>query len=185
MDTLLLIHQPLKGCTGDLDQCDHIRQSCTVNSCMSANISCTTCISEPSPQCDEPDPQQQRLERWGWRRRTVCPGCSGTADPPPSDEWGESLLYECGTPVKSQQKKIKHEHFCPVVSQKSWTDFWLFLLFWEHLFIYYHNVIHPWPRLHTFFHVLVQFLHLRLHFADKLRAALKSSNRLHCREVAC
>lgn len=57
---------------------------------------------------------------------------------------------------------------------------WTSRLNWSYL-----HVNNLSTRLHTRAHVFVQFLHRWLHFADKLWAALKSSNPLHCRVVAC
>lgn len=48
------------------------------------------------------DRQQQRHEQRGWRRRRVCPGCSGTGTPPSSERWAQSHLY-CRNPVKEHK----------------------------------------------------------------------------------
>ncbi len=152
------------------------------------NSSCSTCISEPSRLRDEPDCRRRRHERWGWRRRRVCPWCSGTAGPPSSDQWCESLPYWWGTPLESEKKR----HFILI-----WAMSQQCIMLWQILhrllvnlpklvglfgtFIRaYLVVMHPRHRLRTLSHVFVQFVHLWLHFSGKLWAALKSRNPLHC-----
>lgn len=68
----------------------------------------STCIFELSRLCDLLDLQQQRPEQWRWRRRRVCQKCSGTAEPPASGQWAESLLHWCWTPNVGKTVKLQH-----------------------------------------------------------------------------
>lgn len=59
----------------------------------------STSTSGSSLPGDELDCRQQRLERWGWRRRRVGPACSGTERPPSSVQWAEAPLCSRWAPL--------------------------------------------------------------------------------------
>lgn len=101
--------------------------SCTITQ-VHVKLGASICTSEPSPHCDELDPRRQRHEQWGWRRRRVCPWCSGSTKSSPRFQraclcWRWAEIPE-GIKMRNEKPLWRHEptQTCEAVKDESDTS---------------------------------------------------------------